>query len=483
MKEREISLIDLVAEILLHWRGILVSMLVGAVLFAGVSWVQSEKTASAREDMEASAPVTREVLEEQLTEEQLQRVERTLIYEKLYQDKKAYVESSVLMQMNPNRIWQGEIIFLVLSKEQTKSDAILEAYESFCAGEALLERLAEETGMDSSVVGELFTLGSFGSRVETAAQMTKEQKIVGNTVKLSVRHYDEDMCQTMLEIIVGYVGDMHDTLEQALGKHEITVVAQAANVVGDTAVLQHQTQYLDGLLATQTALLNSEEELSGLEERYYCVRLNGETESGEAAVEPEMSAASSGGISVKYIILGLVLAAFVYVFILFLQYLFNNRLRPADSLQELYKVNQLGQIPALQGKKRLFDAVDAWIMQLRERDKRRFTREEAVELAAVAVNIAAGKNALCEVSLIGCDLKGSSLELCEQLRGTLEKENLRVQILNNVLYDAAAMAQLANAEAAVLVEKAGSTLYSEIEQELELLNRQGIAVLGGILVE
>lgn len=35
MKEREISPVDLVAEMLLYWRGILVSMLVGAVLLCG----------------------------------------------------------------------------------------------------------------------------------------------------------------------------------------------------------------------------------------------------------------------------------------------------------------------------------------------------------------------------------------------------------------------------------------------------------------
>lgn len=35
----------------------------------------------------------------------------------------------------------------------------------------------------------------------------------------------------------------------------------------------------------------------------------------------------------------------------------------------------------------------------------------------------------------------------------------------------------------VLVEKAGSTLYNEVVGELELLKRQDITVLGGIIVE
>ena len=38
-------------------------------------------------------------------------------------------------------------------------------------------------------------------------------------------------------------------------------------------------------------------------------------------------------------------------------------------------------------------------------------------------------------------------------------------------------------QGAVLVEKAGSTLYNEVVSELELLKRQDVRVLGGIIVE
>lgn len=52
-----------------------------------------------------------------------------------------------------------------------------------------------------------------------------------------------------------------------------------------------------------------------------------------------------------------------------------------------------------------------------------------------------------------------------------------------MLYDTAAMEQLNTMKGVVLVEKAGSTLYEEIAKELELLARQGITVLGSVVVE
>ena len=45
------------------------------------------------------------------------------------------------------------------------------------------------------------------------------------------------------------------------------------------------------------------------------------------------------------------------------------------------------------------------------------------------------------------------------------------------------MEKVSAGQGAVLVEKAGSTLYNEIVAELELLKRLEIPVLGGITVE
>lgn len=65
---------------------------------------------------------------------------------------------------------------------------------------------------------------------------------------------------------------------------------------------------------------------------------------------------------------------------------------------------------------------------------------------------------------------------------SLQKEGITVKILDNVIYDAEAMEQLDQMPAAVLVESAASTFYTEIAEELALLRRQNIKPLGGIIV-
>jgi hypothetical protein len=106
-----------------------------------------------------------------------------------------------------------------------------------------------------------------------------------------------------------------------------------------------------------------------------------------------------------------------------------------------------------------------------------------MELAVAAVKIAVVKNSLDHVCLMGCNLAEGAGNVCESIKQALEKEDIAVTILDNVLYNAEAMEKLENEKGVVLVEKAGSTLYDEVAKEIELLTRQDIAVLGGIVVE
>lgn len=99
------------------------------------------------------------------------------------------------------------------------------------------------------------------------------------------------------------------------------------------------------------------------------------------------------------------------------------------------------------------------------------------------MKLAARNQELEQVCLIGCHVAGAAQETCESIRTVLAKEQIETVMLNNVLYDAETMEKLEHVQGAVLVETAGSTLYEEIKEELSLLSRQHICVLGGIIVE
>ena len=79
---------------------------------------------------------------------------------------------------------------------------------------------------------------------------------------------------------------------------------------------------------------------------------------------------------------------------------------------------------------------------LRHYGKRKFTAEQSMELAFAAIKITAVKNGLNNICLMGCNMSAGADKVCESLKAALEKEQISVSVLDNVLYDAEAMEKM-----------------------------------------
>lgn len=540
MKEREINLVDLMIEILLRWRWIVALMLVGGILLGAFSYVRTSQSAKAQAarieelkaqleegiedggegdiklkdaikgwldneevDLEESMAkwlnvkaseleeAVKKQLEKELTETQKNNVEYALYYEELHRDKMAYQEASIYTRMDPEDIQRAEMTFLVTSDDLDRSYNLERIYEDMVNNVELLGKLAELADVPVANVGEVYSLSRGSSGLMKGS----------DSFRVTITHYDKATCQKMAQTVVDFLNGKHDMMTAQLGEHTISVVNQTVGEVGITSVLSAQRNMVSELLSLESSIARTKGAFSDEEWFYYhllttgkvagnpyAVKVEEEETEGEEGEEDIMSIINAGvtvtpGVSIKYVVLGMILAAFVYVFVIFMLYVLNSKIRATDNLQELYEIPQLGQIPGDGGKKKPFGFVDEWILKLRYWNQRKFTPEEALNLAAVAVKMSAGKNGLDDVCLMGCDLKDRVLQDCGEMQKILAEEGVKAQILNNVLYDARAMEKLCHVKGVVLVEKAGSTLYTEVAKELELLRRQDIRVLGGIIVE
>ncbi len=532
MKEREISLVDLIFDILLKWRVIVALMLVGAVVLGAFGYVQSSRTSKSQEaqvreaqalieqtraDSEAQAQsmaaakladetkrledleqLTLKDLEASLTDVQKDNVNNIFAYEGWLADRLRYGEQSVLLQMDSNHVQKADLTFKIVASDVTQNHNIEKVYEDIVVSGQLFEAIAEVLEVPVETVNEIV-------RLERASNGLVEGT---DTLRVSARHFDEQKCSLMVETIIDFVEKKHEELVESLGAHEVLLVNQSMSAITDANVLAMQKQYVADIHNFRNTIKSLKAALVKEEIWYYDLLKNGEitdlsreTLTAAAAATPTPAPANANteeltpeeivargitvqpGISGKYIILGMLLAAFVYVFVFFLLYVMNGRLRATDKLSDLYDLRQIGQIPAETTKKKFMSFVDDWIITLRDRNKRKFSPQEAYDLATAAVKLAANKEEADTVYFIGCDLKDYAAKVCEKLKECLGKEQIQVKILNNVLYNAQSMKDLEDARVAVLVEKAGSTLYTEIAQEMELLDGQGVKILGGIIVE
>lgn len=488
MKEREIDLLDMIVDMLFHWRGFVIVIVIGAVLMGGFSYMRSYQSIQATQKVDEP---TQEVdtkkellqLEKSLDDTLKTAVQITIDDEKEYALKEEYLQNSVYMQLNPLEIARGELIYQIQAEEDSLNYQLSRVYEDIIRSVGLYEWVEKQTGIPIEYVAELISAEN-NSGISIAVE---NQKItVGNgSLKIVVIQKDAKACSELTEAVKDYLNTQQEKLAVEIGSHNLQLISESAGTIMNTDVMNRQVDYRNSMGNLKAAIAATQAGFSEDQKQYYTLimRENGledTTDIDQNSEGEEQTITVSPAVSKKYVVLGVVLFAFMYIAILCMGYIFNSKLRTNDVLQTLYGVPQIGVVVKDTNKK-LF--LDKWIDNLRYYGKRKFTAEQSMELAFAAVKIAAAKNGLNSIGLLGCNLSAGADKVCNALKAALEKEGIEVTVLNNVLYDVEAMEQVDTLKGAVLVEKAGSTLYNEITSELELLKRQEVPVLGGIIVE
>ena len=491
MKEREIDLLDLIADILSHWRGLLIALVLGAILLGAFSYTRSYRDVQNMQSQKVNDASVDEMtiderlaqLGENLNESQMAAVLTTVDDERELALKNEYVQNSIYMQLEPLHVAQEELVYNIQGRNENGVPGLGTIYKDIISGVGLYDWVEQQTGIETAYARELISTG-----VDSSLKFSNGDTVnIGecNSLKITISGIDAETCGKIAEAVKTYIEKQQEKISSKLGSHELILLSESAGTVVSTDVMKQQVDYRNTICNLEATIAAAKAGFSEDQKQYYTLLMkeNGLediTDVEQDDMEEEQPVTASPAASKKYVVLGAVLFAFVYAVILCMGYIFNSRIRVNDELQDLYGIPQIGLV-VKDSKKKMF--LDKWINNLRHYGKREFTAEQSMELAFTALKIAAVKNGLNNVCLLGCNLSAGADKVCESLKDVLEKEGITVTILNNVLYDAEAMEKLGTVKGAVLVEKAGSTLYNEITGELELLKRQEIVVLGGITVE
>lgn len=489
MEEREIDLLDMIADILSHWRGLLVALIIGAVLMGGFSYVksyrnvQSEQEAEEPELDEMSAEEQLAQLEDSLSDSEKISVVATVDDEREYVYKDTYYRESIYMHLDPLNIARTELVYRIQAEDGSLAQRLGTVYKNIAGGVGLYDWVEQQAGIAAEYAAELISVSTDPAIfVGNGAQNIS---IGSDSLKVTVMQKDEKTCEQLAEAVNSYMEEQQKNLAEKLGSHELILLSETSGKIISTDMMARQIDYGNQVSNLRSGIASAKAGFTADQQKYYDL-LTWEEETREAEMDQkdttteEEPVLASPSVSKKYVLLGAVLFAFVYAGILFLIYIFNSKIRVSDELQSLYHIPLIGVVVKNSKKKFI---LDKWVDDLRYYGKRKFDAKQSMELAFAAVKIVAVKNKLNTICLMGCNLEAGAGSVCENLKTALEKEGVNVTVLDNVLYNAESMEKVEAMTGVVLVEKAGSTLYNEVANELALLKRQDITVLGGIIVE
>ena len=523
MGERIINIRDLIVEILLHWRGIVLWMFVGGIISAVFSYANFRQSSEAalNEQLEKASVLD---LQSGMTQKELSEVRQVLLNEVSIEKWNSYIENSVLMSLDSSQVYQEDLIYTILA-DGIQLD-LTGVYVNLLTTNEMYQFAADRTdGFSASDIQELINVVHTGT---AANQRT-------NSFHITILAGTEETCAAISEAMKSYIEEVRLSLETIYGAHNIALLQEHLAETRSMSLLQKQMDVHNKVAALQTETAMLRDVFSEKQKRYYHLRISeagsesgnpgkteaeagdpdkteaeggntGKTEAeagnlseshaeGGNRTEEAGSVAVSGSLidmpddmpnatptGLKNAAWGMFFAVLIYTLAVFFRYILDDRLRYTDNCTAIYHIPSLGHIPAKRtaNSNKPFRQIDRKLYLLR--DKRRYTSsaEEAVRLSVASIAMAAQRKGICDV----CGVCGSMCgELPEQIGTDLKADNIKFQCVKNILYSADSLNLLSSVRAAVLIEKAGAVSYGEIQQELEILRRQGIEILGMIIAE
>lgn len=477
--EMEIDLIDLMFDLMRHWRSLIVAIIIGAIVGGGIYVVKktsAEKAAVQEDDQEASKlPEDYEV-----NPDVEANMELAYQYWQLYFRQLEYNQKSIVMQLNPNAVYSGELKYYVSAGYDTGLISIL--YQNILSDSNVLAELQEASQLDCepSYIKELIgcSISSesdasvninnmMSSSEESAAFVTKNAAVTYSVVSTS-----EESCEQMLEIIRKKVAELD--AECAQGGYETyraLEVNDAVRLVTNNDYLNRQKANIDQL---STYLSNvqrleatfEEDDLIYYNETYLAREYEMEEESSELL---GTAGAEEGPVSVnpvKWLVIGIFLLCVCWGGYFMLKYLLDKHIKTSDEVKN-YRIPLIG---CLEGQKKQYKGLDALIEKLARRTKSPADSEDYIAASIEAMDAK-------EILLCG-DLKD---EATRKVMNSLKEKCARIEISEYPGQNSEAL-ERAGERALVFLVQIGKTTRTELQRELEVCRMQKIGVLGAVVM-
>ena len=496
MEEREVDLISLLFHVMLHWRSLIVASMVGMLLASGYNAVKVVSDVAVSDD---KAPMT-------ISDEDMDAVRVYANNVRMYESMKSAWSESSYMALDGNNVAKTGVLIVVKGERTDRMVNIAKAYRDMAISMGAVDYICKAEGIKDTGIGELINIDiTTNNAANTSSATSAASAYIGDMttficaddksecvipVYIEVLGRDADTSERMADLLVEYLNKAKSEVAADMGEHSLIMLNKSTTIGLDSSVINKQNTNYSTLSSLYDTVIAQKNKLSSEQLEYYKSVLSatdteGFTEDSQS-VEPDSGIATVGirsFISIKVNAIGLFAGVFCMAGLWAVLYVVNNRIKPEDPIENLFKIAVIGMIPAEYEKKRPFGFVDRWIISIRDRNKRIFSVEEAVSLIVSRVKVQSSKDEVSKLVFIGCDLGKNVPDIPQNMAEKLCASDINAAVLDNVLYDPENTEKLGEMEGAVIIEKAGRTLYSELTEEIELLKRQQIKILGCVIVE
>ena len=491
--EREIDLKQLFLTVLAKWRVLLVCALAGAVLGGACQIVRGNSAPVQIMGMTDSADS--ESTEEEVPESYAEYVKEKAYYDgmkayyegqiekdlKLMSERDAYVRDSIRYQMNwTDGVLANADVFVITDASGSGSS------QTYTVNGSVLYDLSDPVyhvlGSYNQLVYQEMELSLTAKRYDTEERYIRELISIGRDdyarcITVSAYGFDEEMAEDLVNEVIKTIEGMRDRVTAIAGNHRLEVVRSAPFSVVDGGLYNSRVDIANVLQNIRTRVTTNQDALNKLEEPTEPSDLiietqeNGETSEVTATVAKKGVSVQS---VVKYALLGLFVGLFGAAFLYAIYYVLSGRVLSADELNRRYRIKALSVLPG--GQK---SGLDAKIASLGN-DKAYLNMSEEERIQVAASNFSVYAPEVKDVIVVG----SVASETLEKVAGLLQDKikDVHFACASHINENAASLEALKAHESVILVERALSSAYGEVDREIQQLADWGKTVIGSVVI-
>lgn len=475
---KEYNLRDIILEILFSWKKIFIVLIVAIVLCSGMNYIKSandikqniqNNAENQRKELEnKSQEEIEEIYKSELSTIQINNVVDAYMYEQQYNQKKQYIEKNTMLKADPFHIAMSDLIFVVSADKSDRAYEIRDIYAKLLSGTEFIDILVDE---------------NIATSCDQFIQILddNDNRIMGsNILHIRVRYINIEGCQKIVELLTDYIREQQEEMKEIEGEYTLNLISSSYAEIADTDLMNRKETLQKELLALESQIQELEKNFSE-EQREYFLFLKGELENQSALLD-SIPVEEKASVSVREVALEVILIVLLYLCFLCVKGIEDKKLKPKSNFCEKYSISQLGLIIMTDRRKTLGSFIDNKIKRVYFDRKYIPSEEETIDIVCAEIELQAEKADINEIYFVGSSMTDTTKRLCKQIEEKLNKREIMIKVFDDVLYKANSIRDLKYSKGIVLMETAKSTLYSEIENEIMLIDRQNVPILGAIIV-
>lgn len=473
-KERIISISDLIEEILRKIWLIIILAVVFAVVFAGYKYSQDKSAAEVIADS-----VTTAELKDQLSADQMQKVNNVFALCTKLQQQQEYVENSPLMQINPYNEDRITMQFAIQTETGNSLD-ILNAIQSYINQKGIAEDLKKEyPDIDNNYVSELV---SFECDNDALRELPDSNYVLtqANIFSVQVLQIDETSCQKLADAVLDCLAAYQVQTNERLGSYQLELLNESYLKAVDSELQSYQYSKVDSLISMQDRVTNQMAALSDTQNQVLSGMLSNEEIIEIDSVNKESAIAQESitvSISKKYLGIGILAGIILGIILIVLRYVTRGTLNLSVEFQNMFNIRTFGQVNLLQRSNIL---IRMWRKITNKKNP--LSLEEETQLTIANVKNYCKRNQVNRILFTGSGESLSTNAWMKDVLTALRQQQIEAEVANDLLYSSETLEIMTDYDYVVLVETLHVSRYGDVKQEIQKIMEQNVHIAGAIVL-